>query len=214
MPRHGEGSLPYIHKMEFYKIYKLEFSRLFLKETDASLPYFLTVWKGRCNYMKLQKVPLVHKCPVYQRFRSLIKAFIDQGLNTTELKSHKNAHIAFLSRCIRQHRKKTELAKDEPEDYISLLIDVAKQTNVLLHRFLEQTKDERERGYRIQLIFLEHAPVCHLRLFKMTDNHAIGKNHVVETTAGFKKRRKELSGFLGSYSFNLTNVVEIITIVM
>lgn len=90
--------------------------------------------------------------------------------------------MAFVGKERSEYRKKSELAKDQPEGYIALPINGAEQVEVLLHRFVTPTKDQCGQGLRIHLICVSgHAHVCHLLLFEMTKNNVTGSNHIVET---------------------------------
>lgn len=64
---------------------------------------------------------------------------------------------------------------------MSLVIKRADQTKSTVPRFATPSMDQRWHGLQIHIIgVLDHALVCHLRLFTMTKNHSTCAIHVVK----------------------------------
>lgn len=102
-------------------------------------------------------------------------------MSTAELRSQNDAHLSVVGLEIRVYRKRTKLAKGQPDEYMSLAIDGAHQTKFSLAWFVTPTKDQHGHCWKIHLItVLDHAPFCHPRLFTMNNNRATGANHVLE----------------------------------
>lgn len=76
----------------------------------------------------------------------------------------------------------TKLEKEDPGDYLSLEIDGADKKNYTLLHFSTHTRDKRGHGSAVHLmVVLKRAPISQLRLYKMTDEHETGSNHILDT---------------------------------
>lgn len=75
----------------------------------------------------------------------------------------------------------TELAKSEPESYMSLIVDGADYTKFSLPDFMSHTKDTCGGALTVHIIgVLFHAIGSQLRILTMTEDHTTGANHFIE----------------------------------
>lgn len=68
------------------------------------------------------------KCSECERIRGEIQTGIGNGVETAEVLTEKNGHLAFVGRERRAYRKKKELEKDAHNEYLSLVIDGSDQS--------------------------------------------------------------------------------------
>lgn len=181
MPNNSEIHLPHFCKKQVYESYCQNFSRIYPGENCASESYFYRIWKKHRSLIKVRKVPKFTKCSECERFRTALQKAATDGTDTKLLLAQRDAHVTFVAEERRYYRMKTEMAKGDPGDYLSLAIDGADQKNYTLPHFSTHTKDERGHGLAVHLVgVLIHASISQLRLFTMTDEHATGSNHIVE----------------------------------
>lgn len=150
MPDSGEVQLPYTQKVEVSQLCRLDYTNFYPNENPAIVSYFLSVWKHNCNYIKVRKVPRFQKFSECERIRAEVQTGIAKGVGTAGGSTQRNSHPEFVGRERSAYSKKTELAKDKPNEYFSLIIDV--QTKFSVPRFIISTKDQRLHVFRLQLI--------------------------------------------------------------
>lgn len=177
----SEIQLPNFTKKKVDDSYCLRFALIYPGGNCASESYFYHTWKNQRDRMKIRKVQKFKKYSDCERFRVALFKPATDGTDTKPIFAHRDNHVIFVADEGRQYRTKTELAKGDPVDELSLAIDGYDQKNYALPHFCNHTKDHRWNGIAVHLVYLfMHAPTSQLRLFTMTDQHENRSKHIAE----------------------------------
>lgn len=182
MPDSGEAHLPFFEKKQVYEVFCREYELLYNSNTIPTFSYFTEVWKKHCSWIKVRKSTRFTKCSTCEQITAALREATRGGVQTDAILRGKAIHLDFIARERREYRRKCELAILYPTSYLSLVVDGADQTKFSLPHFTTSVKDQRGHGLAVHLIgLLRHAALNRLRLFTMTDEHASGANHIVES---------------------------------
>lgn len=77
---------------------------------------------------------------------------MDQVINNSKVLSEKHAHLEFIGREQRECRKKYELAKEQPIEYLSFSVNGADQTTFSLPSLVIATKEQQGHELRFHLL--------------------------------------------------------------
>ena len=186
MPDSSEVHLPLFRKEDVHSLFVRDFSKLYPTLQPPSLSYFYVIWQEYRFNVKVRKRSRFTKCTKCEQLRSAMEAALIKNQPTDDIRSEQMNHLEFVACERREYMKKVELAILRPAKYLSAIIDGADQHDFSLPHFVTKIKEARGNGMRTHLIgALRHSSNKALRLYTMSDDHATGSNHIVETVHRF-----------------------------
>lgn len=122
MPDCDELHLPYRQKNHVYSRFKEDFSNS-NDERPPTRSMFFQVWNNQCKNIKVRKICKFSKCPECDLIENTIRINRNAGECSKRILQKKKEHIQFIlqERC--KYYRKRELAKREPNKYLSLTND-------------------------------------------------------------------------------------------
>ncbi len=195
MPDINEIHLPFFKKRDVYNYFVKEFKQLHpdpSKEKLPTRPYFYSSWKRCCDHIKVRKLGRFAKCAICEQLREArSKALIRNDLKELkQIQEQKKQHNEFIARERREYKKKRDMSKLHPSDYLSIIVDGADQSAFGLPHFMVKTKDDRGHSLKVRLIgLLGHYQENRLRLFTLTEEYPTGANHIVEAIHRYLNER-------------------------
>ena len=195
MPNKEEIKLPVFSKTALWK----EFS-VYWEETVAgfegpkpSKNYFFRAWKLHSSIVKVHKN---HGFTVCSRCEMLFREERNNLRNEDalrEIHSLRAQHKVFVMRERESYQMRQSLAEEDPNKYMSIIIDGADQKNYGLPHFYLSTKSDVGHKLKVKVVGgLEHVARGHrhLSLYAMTEEYETGANHVIEVVHRMLQRKK------------------------
>lgn len=191
MPDREELHLPFFRKRDVYTHFVEEFNKLYQAKDPPSSNYFLRVWKQNCRNIKVRKSSRFTVCDECDELRAALNNAIRCGHPTDDILRRKTLHQNFVTQERMEYQKKRDRARLDPGRYCSIIVDGADQSAFGLPHFTTATKNQRGHSLKVKLVgLLAHDVQNHLMLFTMTEEHATGANHIVESIHRFLNSRR------------------------
>lgn len=122
-----------------------------------------------------------NQCSECEWLKSALRTATNGEVITKEVKEQHRHHVDFIARERRGYHLKSELSKEDTQEFVSLVVAGAGQSKFALPHFTESVKQNLAGGFAVHLVVVvQHALVSQLRLFKLVDSHETGYNHVFE----------------------------------
>ena len=186
IPNKPEVHLPFFRRSEVYDLFVNEHNTLYPSNPAPKSTYFLRVWRTFLDHIKVRRTHGFTVCDECDQLRRALQNAITKSLPTKDIILRKNKHLDFINRERMMYTLRRDRARLDPSSFLSIIIDGADQSAFGLPHFTTSVKTARGHSLKVKLVgLLHHAVPNNLHLFTMTDDHATGANHIVETVHRF-----------------------------
>ena len=186
MPDKDEIHLSWSQNRSVYLVLLEEWAALYaenLEDQPPSESYFNAVWKKHMPNVKVRKVHRFSVCDTCDKIRRDLEKCGSHFAAAEDLRRAKVLHLGEVAKERAQYRSNMQKAQENPDQFASVIVDGADQSEFGLPHFNSSAKSSTGHAMKMSVVgVLEHraGKTKHLWLFTMTEDFETGSNHVIE----------------------------------